>query len=398
MPSDNKLNLPDYGEVEYSSILFGDLTNAEEKILEIDNKSKGQIFINFLLDKLLSPSDLDSNNISSLSDHDKKVVFPHLAEELGAKDEYDLLEAKPHGPDRVYKAYIEQNRKFAEEFTNLIEGSAKQVLEIQDSIIPILSSANKLRDTISHTLSDSFKDSVNMMGALNFKVISPQIPNSFTNNLKGLSKSIADNAISSDIYKLVENIASSQLYEPFYSAATRISQLDSHQIHSPNYSFPEILHDIEDLDLSSENAKMERLIASYDTLIHLETSLRTLIRQKLFDHYGKNWWKTGVPIDVRLGCEERKEENEDSYTPIYHHIEYGYIHDYQKIVIRKDNWKNIFKDIFSDHDSVITSFKWVADSRISIAHSRHLNEVQHLTFTAGAKWLQTRIGPALNDD
>lgn len=399
MPSKKKILLPDYGELKYKGLVLKDIISAEEETKILDGEEKGRKFINLIIDRFLEPSPINSSDLSELSSEDKGIIFSHLAMELASQEEFNLFNDEPDDKIRLFKAYSEQNRKLANEFEKVLNHSALQVQELQDGLNNMLQFESKIiQDSFRVPIEDTLMDSFNKIGALNIKLSAPPIPESLLKNFGGHAKLIADIANSSNINNLVNDLSKLNIAEPFYSTTLMLAQLDSPLIHTPSYSFPETFKTLDTVEQSRDDAERSRLLASYDTLIQLESSLRKLLRKTLTNHYGDNWWNMGVPVDVREGCEERKRENEDNYKPKYHPIEYGYILDYHKIISRKDNWKKIFKEIFSDRDQVNACFKWVADSRKPIAHSRELNKEQHMTFMTGSKWLQTRITFILDDE
>ena len=67
--------------------------------------------------------------------------------------------------------------------------------------------------------------------------------------------------------------------------------------------------------------------------------LKSFIRTKLENKYGKNWWMEAVPEDVKRKAEKRKFNSEKRYPdkPKQHEFDYLDIRDFYKII--KNNWK-----------------------------------------------------------
>ena len=116
----------------------------------------------------------------------------------------------------------------------------------------------------------------------------------------------------------------------------------------------------------------------YDILKNLETNLRLLIETK-FSQKSKNWWNERMPNDVKSNAELRKIKNETTW-PWYENqisnttITYLDFNDYIKIIRRRDNWNEIFKDIFDDEELISAKLRELAPIRNKIAHSRDLEK------------------------
>lgn len=134
-----------------------------------------------------------------------------------------------------------------------------------------------------------------------------------------------------------------------------------------------------------------RQLDAYGILSRLEQDLRKLIENKLRESYGDRWWKQGVPEKVRTDCEERKQikekPSESSYLPIC----YAHFNDYKEIILKRDNWKTLFRAIFANKSEVETCFSWVVRVRDPVAHIRPVSDDHHLQFRAAARRLQSAI-------
>lgn len=84
-------------------------------------------------------------------------------------------------------------------------------------------------------------------------------------------------------------------------------------------------------------------------LKELETGLRKCIQRRL-EKVSKNWWKERVPEDVQDRAELRKKKDEKQYPwhqkknlPLVFYVDFA---DYVKIIRRRDNWRETFKEVF----------------------------------------------------
>ncbi len=117
----------------------------------------------------------------------------------------------------------------------------------------------------------------------------------------------------------------------------------------------------------------------YETLRLLETELRRLIQSKLGVITG-DWWRVRVPGDVKERAEERKAKNDNQWpwhtARDLHPIHYVDFTDYVKIVVRRDNWEQVFAPLFRDKEIISAKLRELEPIRNAIAHFRDLNEDQ----------------------
>jgi predicted transport protein len=109
----------------------------------------------------------------------------------------------------------------------------------------------------------------------------------------------------------------------------------------------------------------------------LENRLRFFIEDKL-SSISDQWWIQKIPEDVRNNAEKRKQKNEKQW-PWYSRddqsrMAYLDFTDYLKIIIRSDNWKQIFEKVFRDKELISAKFRELSPIRNKIAHGRELTE------------------------
>lgn len=125
-----------------------------------------------------------------------------------------------------------------------------------------------------------------------------------------------------------------------------------------------------------QNERQKRQEEPYKILQKLETQLRQCIQTQL-ETESKNWWKERVPKDVQEKAELRKTKNEKQWPwhtskdlPFIFHIDFT---DYVKIITRRDNWKQVFKEIFKDKEAISVKLRELEPIRNAIAHFRGLS-------------------------
>ncbi|SRR6266571_4965495 len=143
-------------------------------------------------------------------------------------------------------------------------------------------------------------------------------------------------------------------------------------------------------------AKQTRLVSAYDIICHLELAVRDLIEQELSSKHGKQWWKRAIPENIRKQCEERKQNKEKAGESVYHPICYAYVNDYKDIIVRSDNWRDVFSLIFLNKEELSVCFAWVAEVRDQVAHSRPISDMAYQRMYVAAKVLHERIQSAVS--
>lgn len=118
---------------------------------------------------------------------------------------------------------------------------------------------------------------------------------------------------------------------------------------------------------------------AYEMLKRLETRLRECMQTRL-EKASKNWWNERIPEDVQDRAKFRKERNEKQWPwhaeedlPLILYVDFT---DYIKIIIRRDNWEQVFKRIFQDRDIILAKLRELESIRNAIAHVRELSQSQ----------------------
>jgi len=123
----------------------------------------------------------------------------------------------------------------------------------------------------------------------------------------------------------------------------------------------------------SENLVPKENIKAYSFIYCIENLLRELIIDELEKFGGSKWYKTYLPADVlekyRNGIYLEKNIKWVQLVPC-HPIYYIDFPDLKKIILRRDCWKNVFKNIFNREDIVKGIFAEIDNIRNRIAHNR----------------------------
>jgi hypothetical protein len=124
---------------------------------------------------------------------------------------------------------------------------------------------------------------------------------------------------------------------------------------------------------------IEKFIQQGTALIFkLETKLRAFIEKTMVHHYGEKWWKKGIPSDVRQNCKRRMKKNDSPFglPKSNRKLDYADFSDYRKIILRKDNWRDIYQNYFGGQKIILEGYLiQLEELRNTIQHNRsNLND------------------------
>ena len=123
-------------------------------------------------------------------------------------------------------------------------------------------------------------------------------------------------------------------------------------------------------DDADEEEGLRRTNIAHDWLLRLETQLRRFIDEKMIEAFGKDWPKHRLPNGVYEMWQEkeRKARQEDSRDrPL---IAYADFTDYELVICKHDNWREVFAPFFGRRESVLESFQRLYPVRLDTMHAR----------------------------
>jgi len=95
--------------------------------------------------------------------------------------------------------------------------------------------------------------------------------------------------------------------------------------------------------------------------------------------YVDNWWKACIPPQIRDDIETKHKNaqkiNNVLNKPDYDVPEYMNFDHYERIISRKDNWKNHFEDVFLDRPVFTYKMNVLLSLRNDISHGRRLDKI-----------------------
>lgn len=118
--------------------------------------------------------------------------------------------------------------------------------------------------------------------------------------------------------------------------------------------------------------------------MRLEQALRRAIARHLGAHVGAGWWKQRVPETIRSSCKLSQTKAGGEGRPF---IDYAHVGEYRDIMLRADNWREVFEPIFGSKVQVEAYFEWCTEARVEIGHSRPLRNELWTAFNFAARRL-----------
>lgn len=147
-----------------------------------------------------------------------------------------------------------------------------------------------------------------------------------------------------------------------------------------------------DDERDDEDEDFARNSAAHDRLQRFETLVRQFIDRQMTAAIGGNWIKHRVPGDMRRQWRDKQEkarEEGDSEHPL---IAYADFTDYVTIILRKDNWNQVFKPIFRRETLVQESFQRLYPIRHCTMHARIITQDDELYLFTETRILLKAMG------
>ena len=121
-----------------------------------------------------------------------------------------------------------------------------------------------------------------------------------------------------------------------------------------------------------------RTNVAHDWLQRFETQLRRFIDQAMTNAFGPDWPKRRLPNDMLEEWQDKKLKAEANGGPIWPLISYADFTDYERVICKRDNWREVFVAILGRPESVRESFQRLYVPRISTMHSRPITQDDEL--------------------
>lgn len=136
-------------------------------------------------------------------------------------------------------------------------------------------------------------------------------------------------------------------------------------------------------------------VETYTLFFEIEVALREFIISELKGRFGARWWIERLPGDVLGSCREgRRIERETKWAMLvpHHPLYYAHFADLKKVIEKKDNWRDVFKERLGRQDILTASLSELEPIRNKIAHSRKVSKGELELVKSGRDKLRAFIG------
>ncbi len=131
-------------------------------------------------------------------------------------------------------------------------------------------------------------------------------------------------------------------------------------------------------DEDEEDEGLARTNKAHDRLLRFETQLRAFIDEQMTQVFGADWPKHRLPNGMHDQWQEKKREAEQVGRGEYPLIAYADFTDYEPLICRRDNWREVFVKFFIRPESVRESFQRLYPIRVDTMHARPITQDDEL--------------------
>ena len=175
----------------------------------------------------------------------------------------------------------------------------------------------------------------------------------------------------------------------------------------PNEAFEQIIADtgLSTLDIplsenhyrfsspkETEEEGFERTNRAHKLLMRLESLLRNYIAERMAEAFGANWMRQRIPGNILSDWKTKRQLASREDGREFPLIAYSDFSDYMQIIVRKDNWNDIFGTDFKYKSSVEESFRRLYPIRLATMHSRIITQDDELYLFVEMKRILKAIG------
>ena len=141
-----------------------------------------------------------------------------------------------------------------------------------------------------------------------------------------------------------------------------------------------------------EETGLQRNNAAHDRLQRFETQVRRFIDRMMTAAVGEDWTIHRVPGPMRKEWKNKRDEALARGEPEKPLIAYADFTDYEQIIVRRDNWKDVFASVFERKTSVQESWRRLYPIRVCTMHARIITQDDELFLHSETLRLLRAIG------
>lgn len=123
---------------------------------------------------------------------------------------------------------------------------------------------------------------------------------------------------------------------------------------------------------------LARTNLAHDWLLRLELNLRQFIDIQMTLAFGPNWPKHRLPKDLYEKWQEKGQKAEAAGRGAWPLVAYADFTDYELVICKKDNWRELFGGHFGRPESVRESFQRLYLIRLDTMHARPITQDDEL--------------------
>lgn len=132
------------------------------------------------------------------------------------------------------------------------------------------------------------------------------------------------------------------------------------------------------LNDDDEEEGLARTNMAHDWLLRLETQLREFIDERMTKAFGADWPKRRLPNGLYEAWQEKKRKAKEAGGREWPLVAYADFTDYERVICRSDNWREIFAAFFGRPERVRESFQRLYPIRLDTMHSRPITQDDEL--------------------
>tara|TARA_R110002110_G_scaffold415618_1_gene652466 strand:- start:802 stop:2019 length:1218 start_codon:yes stop_codon:yes gene_type:complete len=144
---------------------------------------------------------------------------------------------------------------------------------------------------------------------------------------------------------------------------------------------------------AEEEEALVRTNAAHDRLQRLETNLRNYIDNLMTAAFGPDWPRYRLPNGLYDQWVQKQENAEKAGRQPKRLVAYADFTDYELVICKRDNWREVFGSHFGRPESVRESFQRLHLIRIDTMHSRPIGQDDELLLYVEVKRLVSAIRP-----
>ena len=140
-----------------------------------------------------------------------------------------------------------------------------------------------------------------------------------------------------------------------------------------------------------EEEGLARTNEAHDWLQRLESHLRRFIDSEMTRVFGADWARHQLPNNMYDEWKWKKETAERAGAPSRPPIAYADFTDYQRIICKRDNWRQVFSPFFEREENVRESLQRLHPIRLDTMHARIITQDDEFFLYVEAKRLMQCI-------